>query len=87
MYTFILRNVSSPYIQLNRGFKTKVSREQTSLFNRKQALGKIGEDGAPGFAGLAAKDSGDKAADIEQLNKILHSSGLSEDEKSKVKHD
>ena len=83
MYTFLLRNVNSPYIQPVRGFKTKTNREQSSLFNRKQSLGKIGEE--PGFAGLAVKDSGDKNADIEQLNKILHTSGLSEEEKNQVR--
>ena len=82
MYTFMLRNVSSPYAQSVRGFKTKSAREEQSLFNRKHVLGKIGDDGV-GFAGLSAKEK-DKAADIEELKKVLETSGLSEEEKTRV---
>ena len=82
MYSFMLRNVSSPYTQAVRGFKTKSSRETQSLFNRKHVLGKIGDDGV-GFAGLSAKEK-DKAADIEELKKVLETSGLSDEEKTRV---
>ena len=82
MYTFMLKNVSSPYTQSVRGFKTKNAREEQSLFNRKHTLGKIGGDEV-GFAGLAVKDK-DKVADIEELKKVLETSGLSEEEKTRV---